>query len=317
MKKFIYIVLCFALCICAIGCGGISLDMNLSKDETPSWSLSGTNYEKSVFDIVRKDAQNKILGTGSLTLTLSKSNELSTSTLTYYNLKSELLFTHNNGNVDSIVSNAIFESQSVYCVYSDKTVVLQSNPQKNYAFVCDYKGQNKVVTYTVGENQEESTLSTYNLLSAHSGAVYDNETLYYLARAFNANSQQYGNFALTNLYDCYLVNNVNTYSVYYRTSLDKSLTDFTQTQLSAWGVSTTFLPTYQVSLSINGDMSGPPVELWYTDPDITFGDGQNKKVLAKIMTTNYVIPGSQSTGAIGDIEFTTTYTLSEYTTINE
>ena len=318
MKKAFCLILCLISCLFAFGCGGLSLDMNLSKDDVASWSYSGTGYEKSVFDVVRKDDKGNVLGSGTLTLTLDKDEQYSTTSSSYSSLVCEFSFTQNDI-TDTITSKAVFDNKSVYTVYSEKTVDLQSDKSKSYKFTCDYLNDNKV-TYYIGGSETPVTLSTESMLSAYSGAVYDNESLYYVARAFNADSQQMGNFALTNLYDCYLSSNVNAYKIYYRTETDLYLTndDFKDGKLSLWGYNNGKLPTYQVNLSIDDELSGPPVKLWYTDPDVTFKGNDfanteisgNKKVLVKIMTTSYNV----STGAT---DYTTTYTLSEYDTVKK
>ena len=304
MKKLLSIILIFVLSLTTFACTGLDLQYNLSLDNPQSWSEAG--YESSQYVVEKKNANGDVLGTGSLVITIDEDEvrtNASTSGTKYSVVTTSFTFTE-NGVTDTIESSASFIDYSMFCVYSEKTATYGGDrASKSYSFTCDYETEKKAVIKT-GANFENTTILTTNELGS---SIYDNETLYYLARAFNLDEQTYGNFLLTNVYDSYLAGQMHSYDIYYRTETGINLDGFTPTQLSSWGITQTMgkFPAYKVSLSINSTLAGPPVELWYSASDRVLTHG-NKKILAKIKTTTYAVPDTT-------IDFTMEYTLSSYT----
>ena len=304
MKKLLSIILIFILSITSFACTGLDLQYNLSLDNPQSWSATG--YERSEYLVEKKNANGVVLGTGSLVITIDEDTartNASGSNTKYSVVTTSFTFTE-NGVTDTIESSASFIDYSMFCVYSEKTARYGgNNASKSYSFTCDYENDKKAVIKT-GANLEDTTILSTSELGT---GIYDNETLYYLARAFNLNEQTYGNFLLTNVYDSYLAGQMHSYDIYYRTETGINLDGFSATQLGDWGITQTMgkFPAYKVSLSINNTLAGPPVELWYSASDRVLTHG-NKKILAKIKTTSYAVPDTT-------VDFTMEYTLSSYT----
>lgn len=306
MKKLFSIILIFVLALSSFACSGLDLQYNLTLDNPQSWSATG--YERSEYTVEKKNANGEVLGTGSLVITIDEDENrtnASQSNTKYSIVTTAFSFTE-NGVTDTVVSSASFIDYSMFCVYSEKTATYGgNNASKSYSFTCDYETEKKAVIKTGANFENVTTLSTADLGSG----VYDNETLYYLARAFNLDEQTYGNFLLTNVYDSYLAGQMHSYDIYYRTEKDVNLDGFTPSDLENWGIVQTMgkFPAYKVSLSINNTLAGPPVELWYSASDRVLTHG-NKKILAKIKTTSYAIPDTT-------INYTMEYVLTSYNCI--
>ena len=304
MKKIFSIILILVLSLSSFACSGLDLQYNLSLDNPQSWSTTG--YEQSKYAVEKKNANGDILGTGSLIITIDVDEERTNASLsnTKYSIVTTSFSFTENGVTDTVVSSASFIDYSMFCVYSEKTATYGGNrANKSYSFTCDYENEKKAVIKTGANFENTTTLSTQEL----GAGVYDNETLYYLARAFNLDEQTYGNFLLTNVYDSYLAGAMHSYDIYYRTEKDLNLDGFAPSDLESWGIVQTMgkFPVYKVSLSINNTLAGPPVELWYSAPDKVLTHG-NKKILAKIKTTSYAIPDTT-------VDYTMEYVLSSYT----
>ncbi len=300
-------------CLLVLACALLSactaeVMTNLTMNDTQPWSTTEGRYEKSVYT-VRKTAKNgDSLGSGQMVTVIDthpENEKISVATVS-------LTFTNPDGSVDTVESKTTFLDASLYALTSEKTYVFGNAPQNNFRFTCTYSGadasQKEVKYYKGNETEPCKTLS----VSSVSSSAYDNESLYYLIRAFEKESENYGgNFNLVNLYDCYLNDRVSTYSVYYRTKEDINLADelWTEEKLNGWGFSQTGgkLPCYQVFLSKNGKPSGTPIEYFFLTPSKAFVGGK-KKVLLKVKQPVY----SATTGIL---DHTTEYVLTDFSVV--
>ena len=316
-KKFFAIILVVVLLLCT-GCN-ITPTMNIVVDSTPSW-IAGGGYEKCTYEVIKRDKDGKVIGTGSMILTIDNEDSITSSVSKYSTTTCLLTFTQ-NGVTDTFESTATFNQTSMYCVKTEKKAIFGgANANKSYYFSCDYTSNEKKAYFAKGADcltQTPTTLSTIDL----EAQVLDNETLYYLIRSFNVEVQSSGSFLLTNLYDCYLNGRIEEYQVFFAKQSEENLNKQHWEHTSIYNNNTfdTFLsqklnisetggniPTYRTTISRQGDLSGTPVEMWFIKNKPT--QEGNTKLLARIKHTTYAVPS-------GYLDNTIDFLLTDYTTI--
>lgn len=306
MKKILTFALCFIVAIFAVGCT-FTPAVNLEMDSTQPWTIA-TDYEKCIYKVTKLDSKGIVLGEGSMTIIAQEDATHTKTTVT-----SSYEFTPTDTLTplpDTITSSSTFLTSSCVALSSEKTVTLKSNPDLNYRFVADYENR-KVDFYMKDSVEITKTLS----VPSSEKVSYDNESLYYLTRAFNPEKKNDGNFLLTNLYDCYDLGKISSYSVYFRASNDYVTTDdFTaSSKTDAWANLTanaqivdSKVDCHHVKINRNrSNMSGAPVEMWLTKAPFK---GGNTRVMIKMRTTVLTIPDAH-------VDYTMEYDLVSYSLV--
>ncbi len=318
MKKIFTLALCFFITMFTVGCT-FNTTVNLVMDGTQPWAFS-TGYEQCVYKVTKKDAKGTILGEGILTNTAwlhhnsNTPDEIANTSEDgiFTTVQSEFSFTPSDSVssvTDTIISTATFLTESCAAIKSEKTVTIGSNPNLSYKFVADYENK-KVDYYMNGSSEITKTLP----VPASEKIILDNESLYYVTRAFNPENEKEGNFLLTNLYDCYAEGRISSYSVYYRASSEFVTNTYFEdsSRNTAWSILSQNLVVvddkvecYHAKINRNrSNMSGAPIEMWFSKKAFSSG---KKRVMIKMRTTTLTIPDA-------NVDYTMEYDLVSYTT---
>lgn len=299
--------------VALVACACESAAPTLSLDTPAPWVHAGeakNAYEKCVYSIERVDQTTQtVVATGTMTCIIEPAendkSKLSTEmTITYNDAAPEA----DRGLTDKISSFVTFSPVSLAPEKSHKEVTLAERKgektNSSYVLDTDYTAAKSTLVYTK-RNDEKHELAIEGTLMN----VYDNEMLYYVARAASGiKAEGSGSFANACFFDMH-----GTGKFAYRTinfSCGKEPEgmgpfDFLKPYYTADGS----VSAIKTTLTQSGSDSGPSIELWLSATDFKTGEAETdktRKVMVKMATTEYDV--AQATK-----QFVTTYTLSDYT----
>lgn len=298
-----------ALVACACGTSAPTLSL----DSPAPWVHAGepkNAYEKCVYSIERRDVTtDTVVATGTLTLTIAPAPDSDKSSLT-----TSMTITYNDaapdadrGLTDTINSSVVFAPASLTPEKSYKKIELapRAGEKTNFSYELtnDYAAGISTLNYYNRENATSEVRVGDNTLMN----VYDNEMIYYVARAAaGIKAEGGGSFANACWFDMH-----GTGKFAYRTvsfSCGKE-----PESMGTFG----FLSPYtadgsvaaiKTSLTMSGENSGPSIELWLSSTDFKIGSDDSdktRKVMIKMATTEYDV--GQATK-----KYVTSYVLSDY-----
>jgi hypothetical protein len=300
------------------------------------WLLT-TDYEKAVYDIVRRDVANDvIIANGTLTLEVirgtadsANNNELKTTmSLTYTDRAEDNL----KGKTDTIESSVIFTDGGLTSVSSYKKVTLFDRGStdsgeyhdKSYTVTADYRTRTTSMTaYELVENSDKkyenreftSDIDFSSTKDSVIAGTYDNEFVYYIMRAYDLKYSGSGTFKIANMRDIHTLNSFKAYTASYTCGAEETGENRNITALAnRFGLNengTVSVIKTTLSLTSNDPGNGPSTTLYYCDTPFKENDVTvASKVLAEIKTIEY------NYGTASEA-YNMTYTLSDFSVTKE
>lgn len=298
--------------VALVACACESAAPSLSLDTPAPWVHAGEAkdaYEKCVYSIERVDQTTQtVVATGTMTCIIAPADNDKSS------LSTEMTITYNDaapeadrGLTDEINSFVTFSHVSLAPEKSHKEVKLavreSEKSNQSYVLDTDYTAAKSTLVYTNRADESHELAIEGTLMN-----VYDNEMLYYVARAASGiKTEGSGSFANACFFDMH-----GTGKFAYRTinfSCGKEpegmgAFDFLKPYTADGSVS-----AIKTTLTQSGSDSGPSIELWLSATEFKTGEAETdktRKVMVKMATTEYNV--AQATK-----QYVTTYTLSAYT----
>ncbi len=317
MKKLLALALCLIVALGAFGCATEEVLLSV----TPTCWTAGQKtyesvYEKSTFEVVKKNAAGVEVAKGTLTYTLEFDSKSDDEIPKVYNrLITDFTITYNDnaqaadkGKTDTITSKCVFNASVLLPTYSEKTVTLADREgvtNNSYHIENDYLKKTSVLTWTKSERQE--TLKNFK---GQQSDVYDNEMLYYLIRAISDIKPGAGTVAINvaNPFESHIGGKYATYPFNCTTSAEGKDEALSYPTLASFvGNETGALSAMSVNLTLNrAKESGPNITLKYSTTPFKVSDSaNNEKVLVYISTVEYDVLNAQKA-------FVTEYTLKDY-----
>lgn len=313
MKRFKSVfALVLVVALAALACACESTAPSLSLDSPVPWTHSGDAkdaYEKCVYSIERKDVTtDKVTATGTLTYELAPSDDgksvlTSNMSITYTDDAPE----RDRGKTDTVTSSVKFSAISLAPESSVKTVELAvrdgETANLSYDLAVDYVKGESTLTYT----RRENAVSTISVGDHTLMNVYDNETLYYVARAASGiKAGGSGSFANACFFDLHGAGSFSYKTMNFTCASEaESLGTYEFLKPFTTDGSVSAIKT---SLSQSGDNSGPAIDLWLSATDFVIDaakGAKTRKVMMKLALTEYDVAQAVK-------KYVTTYSLSDY-----
>lgn len=316
MKKIFCIVLGLISIFALAACGGTTPQITV--DSPPPWSSSANPadaYERTEYKVEKKnEITGETVANGTMVYELvldhvgGENNNFAYSSIT---MNFELTYTDaataaDRGKTDRVYSKVIFQADALVPQYSEKAVTLEkreNSADKSYTLKNDYlSGKSELTT---GEETKTLDFAGNSMVG-----VYDNEMLYYAVRSFSttAAGSAAQTIKVTGFYDMHASGKYEAQSIRITCAAESALETlyFPQFGGKFIGDEQGSVSALKVNVSLNSSLSGPPIELKYSQTPFTVGENATtKKVLLSIKTFEYDI--SQA-----ELQYTTVYTLSDY-----
>lgn len=296
----------FALAAC-------TTPVTVSFESPHPWQTEGMNaYEKFEYAVALYNTENGsgfdtrvAIAEGKYTLELNE-NFRTENGIKYSSLKSDFFITYNSqapeadrGLTDTVQSFTVFQTDSLATDTMEKTVTLAPRKDEetnlSYRVTAEYFDAHTATRLMTGKpDAKEETMSV------PVGTFYDNELMFYLARATALADSSSPNFYLTNIFDSFVKNEFTTYTMYAECSSETSLEfgdwikefairkneDGTEEALSV-------IPCYNVSIKINSPKRGQPTVVYYSKIPFRGANSEHKKVPVFMANDEYT--GSKPT----------------------
>lgn len=311
LKSIIAATIAGAVSLVACACGASA--PTLSLDSPTPWVHAGeakNAYEKCVYSVERRDVTtDTVIAVGEMTMTIAPATDSDKSSLT-----TSMTITYNDnapeserGLTDTINSSVIFAPISLTPERSRKKVELapRAGEKANFSYELtnDYTAGVSTLNYYNRENATSEVKVGDNTLMN----VYDNEMIYYVARAAaGIKAEGNGSFANACWFDMHGAGKFAYRTINFTCGKEPE-------SMGTFG----FLAPYTVdgsvsahktSLTQSGEDSGPSIELWLSATDFRIGTtdtDKTRKVMIKMATTEYDV--GQATK-----KYVTSYVLSDY-----
>lgn len=289
-----------ALCACAPSTPTVKFD------DVKPWHDTGASYERleystAIYDASKGgEADKRVkIADGSLAFTLTEHTRAE-GTIYYNELEMEFSVTYNDsapepdrGKTDRISSVTEFMTDSLVASRMTKTVEIakrEDTANRSYRLEADYFGTHKAtLTHTGGESETTETMNIGK------DTYYDNETMFFLARATAIGAKTSTTFRMTNLYQSFDVGKFTNYTMIASGDSDLQsldigdfVKDFGAEAVTADDGTTSYpLSCYRVNIMINADKHGPPYVVHYTEKPFKSDDKEHKKIPVKISYSQY------------------------------
>ncbi len=306
MKKSIKKVLCltsalsvFALAACS------TIPPSPTFDSTLPWhdeGKSGASYEKLDFDAAIYNTRNGSaddvrvkIAEGSLCFELTEDSRTD-GDKRYSSLDMNFSVTYN----DSAPEADRGKTDTISSITEFATISLVTSKMHKQVSLADREGVQNL-SYTIDADYFDSHRATINRrdtsssLSIPSGTYYDNETMFYLARATALGKGASTSFYMNSLFDCFL--NGEFSSLTMATSTDGSLNTV---NIGDWvkefgiegvtddnNVTTYPVSCYNTQIGMNADKPGPPYFVLYSEKPFVSGEKKHNKVPVFISYSEY------------------------------
>lgn len=315
MKKLISLILGCVVALTAAACAGTTPTAPI--DNPPPWctdqSNIGSSFERIRYTVEKKDVRLALTtATGEMTFELSAADPVEGSNYSYSQLAttSSLTFTEyaaeaDRGKTDTVSSVTVFQSEALVPVSSHKEVRLAPRDGRadlSYTIDANYR-EGKCLRTLAGETAE------LGFSGAALAGVYDNEMLVYAVRAFaDVRAGGSGTFKLATFFDMFADSKFAPHPMTFSCGAEGSETALSFPALSAFlGDDQGSVSAVSVNISISDALSGPPINVMYSLTPFKSGDKYTRKV--PVVITEYTYDVSRS-----ELAYTTTYTISEYST---
>lgn len=255
-------------------------------------SYERLEYESAIYDTSNGDRVK--IADGTLVFTLTEQFETE-GTVGYSKLETAFSITYNEsapeldcGKTDTIESAVEFQTDSLITRRSTKTVTLAERTGRtdlSYAVSADYfAGTAERTMY--GEKSE---------LDVEQGMYYDNEMLYFLARATPIAAGGQTAFYSTNLFDSFLNGKITTYNTATRTAseistlyFDAWVADFgVQSEQSDTDETVYPVKCFSTDIGINASKSGPTYKVHYSQEPFVKNGKSHAKIPLMIAYPQY------------------------------
>lgn len=272
-------------------------------DSTRPWHDTGTSYEKlvygiSVYDTANGEGDNERvkIADGEVTFILDE-NVDTNDVMRHTKLNMSMSVTYNDkapevdrGCVDTITSEVEWQTESLATARSTKTVTLAPRAGEaqnlSYTVSADYFGDKKATREMYGETA---------VLDIPGGQYYDNEMLFYMARASSISDNSSLPFYMTNLFDCFLTGEFSTYTMSVSVAESRVnenvgdwVAEFGIEKVTAEDGGESYpIQCFDTSIGINADRHGPPYYVTYSAVPFKKGDKEHKKLPIRIRYDSY------------------------------
>ena len=304
--------------VALVACACESAAPTLSLDTPAPWVYSGEAkdaYEKCVYSVEKRDVTtDTVIAAGTMTCVIEPAendkNRLTTSmTITYNDAAPET----ERGLTDTVDSHVTFSPVSLAPESSYKKIVLASRENETTNFSYELNTDYTTGISTLNYFNRENATSEVKVGDSTLMNVFDNEMLYYVARAASGiKTEGSGSFANACFFDMH-----GTGKFAYRTinfSCGKETESVVLDELFARGHGYTAdasVAAIKTSLTQSGEDSGPAIELWLSSTDFKVGSAdtdKTRKVMVKMATTEYNVSAAAK-------QYVTTYTLTDYSVV--
>lgn len=327
MKKF-KSVFCAAAAVimgaaALTGCTGNAVEVSF--DSPYPWSGSG--YEKATYSITvyahdDKGEKTDVIATGTYITEIIDNAVTSSSNIKYGRVNNSVTITYNDkapevdrGKTDTINAYAIFNMNGMVTreSYREYNVEKRDGATELFSYVCEmdyFAGKGTYTTFETVDGEEREVKSE---LSFPSGVYYDNEQLYYLARAQGIDVGATKAFFMTSPLNSLHSKKITTYtmSVSAASSLVNRKSElatypYVRPEEPAEGVAEDETPCYATTLAISGTNPGAPTFLYFSTYDAAIDGKTNKKVLEYFynQTFNGTVLATETQYQLKDIVFT-------------
>lgn len=275
-------------------------------DDVKPWHDVGASYERleysaSIYDTsAGSDADKRVkIADGSLVYTLTE-NSRTDGTIHYNELAMEFSVAYNEsaseadrGKTDRISSVTEFMTDSLVASKMTKAVEIEKrgdSPDRSYRIEANYFGDHKAtLTRTGTEPQKTETLDIGK------DTYYDNETMFYLARATDIGAKKSTTFYMTNIYQSFDVGKFKNYTMVasgddelQTVDIGDFVKDFGAEAATADDGTVSYpLSCYKVGIMISADKHGPPYTVHYTEKPFKSGEKEHKKIPVTISYPEY------------------------------
>ena len=274
-------------------------------DEVKPWHDSAASYERLVFDTAIYDTTDEnshvTIATGKLTFELTENFETTAEGVPYTKIEMTSTVTYNDsapekdrGLTDTISSYVDFQSSGLAARRSEKNVTLADRAgveNLSYTVTADYFGTHTATRKMLASGEEKSL----NIEQRGSG-YYDNEMLFYLARATKMGAGSQASFSAVNLFDSFIGKKPKlvNYSFAVNTSKSPSVIVFADDDKN-WvknfgvepvtsddGTVTYPVPCYFTSIALSATKAGQPYVVHFSQNPFKQGEEGSEKSHGKI-----------------------------------
>lgn len=262
-------------------------------------SFEKLGYSVGVYDTTAgtEDDKRVLIADGELVYTLNEKAP-DASNIAYTTLDMQMRVTYNDrapdadkGKTDKISSTTEFQTASLVASTVAKTVELDNRDgvrNNSYTLNADYFGEKKATINFTSANVTDK-------LDIPTGSYYDNETMYYLARATGIELNSNTNFVMVSLFDSFLSDKFDDFNMVASSKADPAtvvLGEFA----GSFGVEaataddgTTYYPVSCLETSIikNEKLSGPPHYVYYSEKPFTQNGKEHAKIPVKMSYSEY------------------------------
>ena len=263
--------------------------------ETPSpWHDGNNSYENLVYEVTvydgGSDDARKTLALGTLTFELQEGKkdgdtyESGTIDMSYSVTYTQDADEKERGLTDTITSTVSYMADSLHVSKSEKTLSLAKREgvtDLSYTVTADYMNDHKATVTMTGYDEPTS-----GEITIPSGTFYDNEMMYYLARATTLSAGGGLYFKMVNLFDSYNTGKFTNYNM-----LASVKSDLAKIDIGDWvkdygveavtdeetGAVSYPVSCYETGIYINDSKHGPEHYAYYTEkPFVSDGKTHNK-----------------------------------------
>lgn len=298
----------FALSGCAVG-----ITVNFGADRpwhSGEASYEQLNYTVSVYDTTPGDTADKRvkIAEGALVYSLTE-NTRSEGAVNYATLDMAFDLTYNDaapeedrGKTDTIESSVEFQTDSLVTSKMNKTVSLAQRGEKtnlSYTLSADYFGSHVATRVMTGKSPQESAT-----LDIPSGTYYDNETMFYVARATDLKKGSSTQFYMTGLFDCFIAGEFEQGVMAATVDSETALLDLGSGMRAYGGTDENgYVPCMRTSILMNKQQRGPAYYVYYSEKPFQKDGISHSKMPVTITYSQY---------AAGKMTRITEYVLSDF-----
>ena len=291
IKRKVAALLALALGACSL-CG-CTQETPVTLDSPSPWHDGSNSYERLVYDVTIYNGtgdDREALANGSLAFTLEESAGgaasfgYSTVDMSFSVTYTDKAAESERGLTDTVTSHVEFLTDSLHASKSTKTVAVAKREgvaNLSYTIDADYMDKHSATVVMTG-GEEPAT----NTVSIPSGTFYDNEMMFYLARATKLAAGGSNTFKMVNLFDSYNTGKFTNYNMV--ASAEENIKSI---DIGDWvkyygaepvtddeTLETTYpIPCYYTSVYINDTRHGPPHYVYYSEkPFVSDGKTHNK-----------------------------------------
>lgn len=312
MKKLICILSALLMCLISAvsGCADTSDGSFTILDNKP-WANEGINYEKCTYDYEKLDKDGKVAATGIYTVTISSSLGVTT-------IESRLDVSNEYGSSDSVYSSVACDSATLIPQTVSKRVinyVMKEGKLTDNGYVLNMNYKEKTASFSFNDQSAEKK---DDIALPDSGAdTFDSEQYYQIVRSARnlGTEKNSGAFNLFSGVDSFIAGKPVSFPIKYIVGSETVLTckKLGQTVGGSYGVNPTgSILCRKVTAQVNADQSGSATTIMFASD--AFGNASSepgtrasgKNVIVCISRPQYSI------SSFG-VEYTHTYTLSDYT----